>query len=72
VPGNAIEGTLNFVGNASGGAISDNDIEFALTCTGNAAPLTGTGNQVDGQNSGQCSTFAGRTVDDSLSPGDND
>lgn len=72
VPGNSIEGAVNFIDNASGGAISDNDIEKALTCTGNAAPLTGAGNQVDGTNSGQCSAFGGGTDDDSLSPGDND
>ena len=52
--------------------ISTNDIERALTCTGNAPPLTGTGNQVDDVNSGQGSSFGGGTDNDSLSPGDND
>lgn len=72
VPGNAIEGGLTFIDNASGGAISDNDIEKALTCTGNAMPLTGSGNAVDGANTGQCSAFGGAPDTDTTSPGDND
>jgi hypothetical protein len=72
VPGNVIEGELTFDDNASGGAISDNDIERALECTGNAPPLTGSGNAVDGPNTGQCSSFGGAADDDTTSPGDND
>jgi hypothetical protein len=45
---------------------------LTVTCTGNTAVLTGSGNQVDGLNSGQCSAFGGGTDDDTLSPGDND
>jgi hypothetical protein len=72
VPGNFIVGDLNFNNNKSGATISNNDIEDDLNCTGNAPPPTGTNNQVDGPNTGQCSTTGGGTDNDTTSPGDND
>ena len=72
VPGNFIVGDLNFTNNKSGATISNNDIEDDLNCTGNAPPPTGTSNQVDGPNTGQCSTMGGGTDHDTTSPGDND
>jgi hypothetical protein len=72
VPGNFIVGDVNFTNNKSGASISNNDIEDDLNCTGNAPPPTGTNNQVDGPNTGQCSTTGGGTDNDTTSPGDND
>ena len=72
VPGNFIVGNLTFNGNASGGVISNNDIEGALNCLNNTPPSTGHSNQVDGSNTGQCAALGGGTDDDTTSPGDND
>lgn len=72
VPGNFIVGDLTFDGNASGARISNNDIEGALKCVDNTPPPTGSGNQVDEANTGQCAALGGGADNDTMSPGDND
>jgi hypothetical protein len=72
VPGNFIVGDLTFDGNASGGVISNNDIEGALKCINNTPSPTGSGNQVDEANTGQCAALGGGADNDTMSPGDND
>jgi hypothetical protein len=69
IPGNYIGGNLTFQNNASGGFISNNDIEGNLQCGNNSPPPTGTNNAVDHNAQGQCSGMAGG-VDDSASPPD--
>jgi hypothetical protein len=71
VPGNYIGGSLHFNNNASGGSISNNDIEHDLACEHNTPPPTGTNNSVDHKATGQCAALAGG-VDDSSSPPDSD
>ncbi len=71
VPGNYIGGSLRFHNNASGGSISNNDIEHDLACANNAPPPTGANNAVDHKATGQCAALAGG-VDDSSSPPDSD
>jgi len=71
VPGNYIGGSLHFHGNASGGSISNNDIEHDLACDKNTPPPTGTNNAVDHKATGQCAALAGG-ADDSASPPDSD
>jgi hypothetical protein len=71
VPGNYIGGSLIFRNNASGGSISNNDIEHDLGCEKNTPPPTGTNNAVDHKATGQCAALAGG-VDDSASPPDSD
>jgi hypothetical protein len=72
VPGNAIGGDLTFTNNASGGALSNNDIEDDFNCAGNSPPPVGSNNQVDHQTSSQCAALAGGVDNDTTSPGDND
>lgn len=74
VPGNWIGGDLRFNHNASGGTISNNDVEDDLTCVGNSPPPSGTNNAVDDLNTGQCAALGGNTEPggDVTSPGDND
>lgn len=74
VPGNWVGGDLSFNHNASGGTISNNDLEEQLNCTGNSPLPTGTNNAVDGLNTGQCAALGGNTEasGDVTSPGDND
>jgi hypothetical protein len=71
VPGNYIGGSLHFNHNASGGSISNNDIERDLACEKNTPPPTGANNAVDHKATGQCAALAGG-VDDSASPPDSD
>jgi hypothetical protein len=71
VPGNYIGGNLTFHNNASGGSLSNNDIEGNLQCGNNTPPPTGTNNAVDHDAQGQCASLAGG-VDDSASPPDSD
>lgn len=71
VPGNYIGGSLRFNDNASGGSISNNDIEHDLACEHDTPPPTGTNNAVDHKATGQCAALAGG-VDDSSSPPDSD
>jgi hypothetical protein len=61
VPGNFIVGGLTFDSNASGGVISNNNIEGALNWVNNTPPPSGSGNQVDGANTGQCAALSGGT-----------
>jgi hypothetical protein len=72
VPGNAIGGDLKFKNNASGGELSNNDIEHALNCSGNTPSPAGSNNQVDEHATGQCASLAGGVDNDTTSPGDND
>jgi hypothetical protein len=67
-------GDLRFNHNASGGTISNNDVEDGLTCVGNSPPPSGTNNAVDDLNTGQCAALDGNTEPGGgvTSPGDND
>lgn len=67
VPGNYIGGNLAFNDIASGGIISNNDIEGKLHCGGNTPAPTGGNNAADKGASGQCATFGGG-LDDAMSP----
>jgi hypothetical protein len=70
-PGNYVAGNLQFHNNATGGVISNTDVEANLDCHSNTPSPTGSNNAVDGSAKGQCAALAGG-ADDSASPPDSD